>query len=129
MHIILPLATTLFLMAASTQVSAQQQRVYQWKDAHGVTHYTDTPPAQRHTSRNIDVRSGTAAVATPAAATEQPQCAAARLNLARLQGGESVGVDTNGDGKPDRNLNAEERKSQLDLNQAAVKAYCGSGSP
>ena len=48
----------------------------------------------------------------------------ARANLQRLQGGQAVGIDTNGDGKADRNLTADERASQLELNQAAVKAYC-----
>ena len=34
------------------------------------------------------------------------------------------GVDGDGDGKVDRNLTDDERKSQLELNQAAVKAFC-----
>ena len=57
---------------------------------------------------------------------DSEQCTNARNNLARLQSSDSVGIDTNGDGKPDRNLTDAERKSQLELNQAGVKAFCGS---
>jgi hypothetical protein len=44
--------------------------------------------------------------------------------LARLQSSNAVGIDTNGDGKPDRNLTDAERKSQVTLNEAGVKAFC-----
>ena len=122
-----PLQTCLVALAfvaAAPPAGAQQQRVYQWKDAQGVTHYTDTPPAQAHKRRDIDVRTGTSIEAAPAKADESEQCTNARSNLQRLQGADAVGMDTNGDGKADRNMSAEERKAQLDLNQAAVKAYC-----
>ena len=123
MDIVLPLAAVLLLSLASAPALAEQQRVYQWKDANGVTHYTDTPPPQTHKSRDIDDR-GTPAEAPKAKVEESRQCMDARANLQRLQGGQAVGIDTNGDGKADRNLTADERASQLELNQAAVKAYC-----
>lgn len=124
MDIARPLAVALVLSLASAPLLAQQ-RVYQWKDANGVSHYTDTPPAQSHQVRDFDNRGAPAVPPKPAAKTgETRQCADARSNLQRLQGEQSVGLDTNGDGKPDRNLTAAERASQLDLNQAAVKAYC-----
>ena len=47
----------------------------------------------------------------------------------RLQGGQAVGIDTDGDGKADRNLTADERASQVELNHAAVKAYCSQHLP
>ena len=55
---------------------------------------------------------------------ESQQCLDARTNMKRLAGNEAIGIDTNGDGKADRNLSAEERTTQTELNQAAVKAYC-----
>jgi hypothetical protein len=125
MDIARPLAAALVLSLASVPVMAQQQRVYQWKDANGVSHYTDTPPPQTHQVRDFDNHGSPA---TPpksmAKAEESRQCADARANLQRLQGEQSVGIDTNSDGKPDRNLSAAERSSQIELNQAAVKAYC-----
>lgn len=125
MRLIRPLLISLLPLLLATPVLAQQQqRVYQWKDANGVTHYTDTPPSQSHQTRDIDVRSGTTAGTIPAKNEDSPQCTNARSNLSRLQGSGSVGIDTNGDGKPDRNLSDAERKSQLELNQAGVKAFC-----
>lgn len=123
MDIARPLAAVLVLSLASATALAEQQRVYQWKDANGVTHYTDTPPPQTHKSRDIDDR-GTPAEAPKAKVEESRQCMDARANLQRLQGGQAVGIDTNGDGKADRNLTADERASQVELNHAAVKAYC-----
>lgn len=119
-----PLAFGLVLALVAGPALAQQ-RVYQWKDANGVTHYSDTRPADRYTTRNINSATGSPA---PTQAEEGPaesaQCKSVRLNLARLQGSGAVGVDTDGDGKPDRNLSTEERQSQRELNEAAVKAYC-----
>lgn len=119
------LAAATAATAAATQSNPQQQRVYQWKDAKGVPHYTDVKPKQSHETRDIDTQTGSPAETGPAKPkVESEQCHNARTNLLRLQSSDSVGVDTNGDGKPDRNMSADERKAQLDLNQAAVKAYC-----
>ena len=117
------LAIAAALLLATAASATAQQRVYQWKDANGVTHYTDTPPPQTHKSRDIDDR-GTPAEAPKAKVEESRQCLDARANLQRLQGGQAVGIDTDGDGKADRNLTADERASQVELNHAAVKAYC-----
>ena len=125
MRTIRPLAFTLLLtVLAAPALAQQQQRVYQWKDSSGVTHYTDTAPKESHKTRDIDVRTGTTAGPTVAKSEESEQCTNARNNLARLQGSDSVGIDTNGDGKADRNLTDAERKSQLTLNEAGVKAFC-----
>ena len=124
MNPIRPLAVALALTVAAAPTLAQQQRVYQWKDANGVTHYADLPPAQSHQTRDIGNKSGTAAEAVSAKPVESPQCVDARANVKRLQGTEAVGIDTDGDGKTDRNLTADERSTQTELNQAAVKAYC-----
>lgn len=117
------------LLLSTVATAAAQQRVYQWKDANGVTHYADMPPTQTHKSRDIDNMSGNAAEVATLKTAESPQCLDARANLKRLQGGETLGIDTNGDGKSDRELSAQERSSQTELNLAAVKAYCPSSKP
>ena len=129
MHATRTIAAALALLLAAAPTLAQQQRVYQWKDANGVTHYADMPPTQTHKSRDIDNKSGNAAEVATLKTAESPQCLDARANLKRLQGGETLGIDTNGDGKSDRELSAQERSSQTELNLAAVKAYCPSSKP
>ena len=130
MQTLRPLAIGLLLpLLAAPVLAQQQQRVYQWKDANGVTHFADTKPTQSYKARDIDVRTGTTPAATAAKNEDSEQCINARNNLARLQGSESVGIDTNGDGKPDRNLTDAERKSQRDLNEAGVKAFCAPAKP
>ena len=128
MHTTRPLAVAIALLLVAAPGMAQQQRVYQWKDAKGVTHYTDMPPAQSHRSRDIDNKGNAPEIAS-VKAVENPQCAASRDNLQRLQANQVLGVDTNGDGKSDRNLSSDERASQIELNQAAIKAYCPTTKP
>jgi hypothetical protein len=128
MHTTRPLAVAIALLLVAAPGLAQQQRVYQWKDAQGVTHYTDMPPAQSHSSRDINNRGSAPDLAT-VKAVENPQCAASRDNLQRLQANQVLGVDADGDGKSDRNLSSDERASQIELNQAAVKAYCAPAKP
>lgn len=120
-------AGLMLTVAVAPALAQQQQRVYQWKDANGITHYTDVAPTQGHQTRDIGVHDGKAATPVAKPTGENDQCRDARSNLQRLQGGEALGIDTDGDGKPDRALSADERKAQLELNQAAVKAYCTPG--
>ena len=125
-------------LAALPALAAAQTTVYQWKDAQGVTHYADSPPAGVHATRTLAERAPSAPPAADASGSGEArpaagagaggpskQCLDARANLKRLQGNEPIGLDTTGDGKPDRNLTAEERAQQRTLNEAAVKAYCG----
>ncbi|GHC09688.1 DUF4124 domain-containing protein [Thermomonas carbonis] len=128
MHATRTVAAALALLLAAAPTLAQQQRVYQWKDAKGVTHYADLPPTQAHKSRDIDNKGNTPEIAT-VKPVENEQCANSRSNLTRLQTNQAVGVDTNGDGKSDRNLSSDERASQIELNQAAIKAYCPAAKP
>ena len=123
------LAIAAALLLATAASATAQQRVYQWKDASGVTHYADMPPSQSHKTRDIDNKSGNAAEIATVKAVESQPCMDARANLLRLQGGQALGVDTNGDGKSDRELSASERSSQTELNQAAIKAYCPPAKP
>ncbi len=116
------LALALGIALVATPLLAQQ-RIYQRKDANGVSQYTDVRPESQYTVRNVN-NSGTPAPTATPVAEENAQCKGVRNNLTRLQGSEAIGIDTNGDGKPDRNITADERKTQIELNQAAVKAYC-----
>lgn len=118
------------LSTGHAQQSASE--VYQWKDANGVTHYSQTPPAKgAYTQRVISNDGSAAPVVQPAAtattadaASANPQCTTARKNIAALEGKVAVQQDTDGDGKPDKTLTDAERASQLEFAQAAVKAYC-----
>ena len=122
------LAIAAALLLATAASATAQQRVYQWKDANGVTHYTDLPPTQAHQRRDIDNRGSATEIATVKPA-ENEQCAGSRANLQKLQANQTIGVDTNGDGKSDRTLSSDERASQIELNQAAIKAYCPASKP
>ncbi|MEA9788076.1 DUF4124 domain-containing protein [Xanthomonas campestris pv. raphani] len=122
MHLSSGLCALLMLVSAA----AGATDLYKWKDAKGVTHYTETPPptGQRYESRRIDARSGTAAIAAPeTAAPESADCLTARRNLELLSGkGEvTMGAD---DGKPGAPLDPEARAAQRNLAEAAAKAYC-----
>ncbi|CAD0361900.1 DUF4124 domain-containing protein [Xanthomonas hortorum] len=101
--------------------------LYKWKDAKGVTHYTETPPpsGQRYESRRIDARSGTAAIAAPeTAAPESADCLTARRNLELLSGKGEVTMGAGADGKPGTPLDPDARTAQRNLAEAAAKAYC-----
>jgi len=129
-------AMTLLLVASPLLA----QTVYTWKDAKGVTHYSDAPPPKgKYSDRRIEAAPPTpttpvadatapaaeAAARKPAAPmADDAVCAQARLNLARLQGDAPVGPDADGDGKPDSTLSAEERVKQRELAQAAITARC-----
>jgi hypothetical protein len=124
------------LALAGLSVGHAQQtagEVYQWKDASGVTHYSQTPPEKGAYTQRVIAQNGsaapvaqTAASATTAdaAASANPQCTTARKNITALEGEAAVQQDTDGDGKPDKTLSDAERVSQMEFAQAAVKAYC-----
>jgi hypothetical protein len=122
---ILASIATLLLASASAHAGG----IYQWKDAKGVSHYSDTPPsAGQGKQRNIynedpDVPAD-AAKAKPA---ENPACATARNNIALLNSKQNVQLDSNGDGKPDKALSDQDRANQLALAEATLKTSCASG--
>lgn len=104
---------------------AQQQTIYQWKDAKGVTHFADAPPAQTYKKRDINSRSGTAVEAVEAKkSAKDVSCDNARANLAKLRGQGPVGIDNDGDGKADANMSPEQRANQVQFNEAMLKANC-----
>ena len=129
--------TAAALLLAAAPLLAQT--VYTWKDAKGVTHYSDAPPPKgEYKDRQIKARPATpatTAAAAPATATasapeqnapvaDDAVCAQARLNLANLQGDAPVGPDADGDGKPDSTLDDAARAKQRELAQAAIAAKC-----
>ena len=116
------LALVAGLIAAPAAFSGE---VYQWKDANGVTHYSQTPPTKgSYQQRQITAAGASAAqAAAPQAVEESPNCTTARANVAALSDGRPV-HEAGEDGQPGRALNDAERASQLELARAAVKAYC-----
>lgn len=113
------------LSALCLAATLQAGEVYQWKDANGVTHYSQTPPEKgQYQQRAITNRGASqASAAEPAARQEHPQCTAARNNLQTLQAKVPV-HEVDADGKPGRVLTDAERTSQIDIANAEIKAYC-----
>ena len=105
------------LLLVSPAFAAQ---VYRWQDANGVTHYTDRPPERDHGARP----SATAKPASTRPAVNV-DCWNARGNLNALRGTADIGVDENGDGKPDRVLRPAERAARMKRAEAQIDTYCG----
>jgi hypothetical protein len=121
------LSTGLGLALALASTAAGAANLYKWKDASGVTHYSEKPPeGGRYESRRIDQQAGVAPASSAATSTtaESTECVTARKNLEVLAGSAPVMQDTDGDGKPDTALDDTQRVSQKNLADAAVKAYC-----
>lgn len=118
----LPCLGFLLLLATAT---AQAGPVYKWKDAKGVTQYSETPPAGAKYETREQARSPQATAAPAAEAAPVPeQCSTARANVTLLEGSGPVMQDTDGDGKADTALTPEQRTAQKGLAEAAIKAYC-----
>ena len=142
------MAVSLFLLAAT----AHAQTVYTWKDAKGITHYSDAPPPKSAGKPQVKtVRASAPAPATTPAATATPaagtivaataaaakaatdvaaanaRCSQARANLIALQGSAPEGLDADRDGKPDSTLSADDRAKQIASMQAAIERDCSGG--
>ena len=140
-HRALPFAIVLALVAGLAHA-----QVYQWKDAQGVTHYADAPPPQgQYDARHIanppaapapatatpapaDKPAGAAATPAEVAARARANCDIATANLARLQSGDPIGPDADGDGKPDKTLGADERAEQTRAAQRDIANWCNSAA-
>jgi hypothetical protein len=119
----------LAFLVSSGVALAQADGLYQWKDAKGVTHYSDAPPPKgTYKARTVHVREGvaTTASAEPARATTaaSANCTLAQSNLKRLQAGGNIGPDANGDGKPDSTFTAQQLVEQTQLAQKNIQSYC-----
>ncbi|MCD9032231.1 DUF4124 domain-containing protein [Luteimonas sp. Y-2-2-4F] len=116
--------------------AAAAQEIYQWKDANGVTHYSESPPdrgayTQRRIAQPAPSQPAAAAAAVPAqagataAAPADPraaQCKTARDNI-EILGSDAPVQQDDGSGTP-RTLTDAERAAQLEFAQAAARAYC-----
>ena len=120
------LALACLLACIAFAAHAQSGGVYKWKDARGVTHYSDSPPPDgRYGNVQPDAQARKAAPAKP-----DPRCAIARDNIGKLKGGDAdIGLDANGDGKPDATMTAEQRADQLRKSEAAEREYCTPAAP
>ena len=116
---------TLVVLLGACSTAFAAGKVYQWKDAKGVTHFSDSPPpaGQKVQDRRIDNR-GEPIPETAGKVVDSPQCTTARLNASLLSGTAAVQQDTDGDGKPDKVLGQDDRANQRALAEAAMKAYC-----
>ena len=125
------LAPTLaaLLVPVLASATAQAAGIYQWKDAKGVSHYTDTPPPDsQYKQRNIYHPESDAPQAANKGPAENPACATARNNIALLGSKQNIQIDSDGDGKPDKALDDQGRANQLALAQATLAASCSSGA-
>lgn len=120
-------ALVLAIAALAFATPAMAQQIYKWKDAKGVTHYSERPPAQGNYSSQQSARDP--ATATPAsgqanaAPAADPRCDTARSNLAALNSGQPVQMDSDGDGQGDGAISDAERQSQINLARSTLEAY------
>lgn len=100
--------------------------LYQWKDAQGVTHYSDAPPPSgSYQNRRItNAGAGVASEDSAVAPAESSQCTTARANLALLEGDGPVSMGSAEDGAEPVPMGADQRAAQKQLAEAAIKAYC-----
>lgn len=126
-------------------------QVYKWTDAHGTTHYSETPPPVGTKYSQVTVSSDTSTPAAsdnaaPAASSgsaaadsgaaqnsnggSQPDtpenraklCSSLTSNIRALQA--SGPVVMTGSGGQQELLNADQRKQQLDASQSQFNQYC-----
>jgi hypothetical protein len=148
-----PVSCSLLSLCLAVAVSPlAAQTVYQWKDAKGVTHYSDSPPPKGGTRREVRTTAGTPATSPPKVAVgtkeKKPEvapaeatpptppqqvtadpalCVQAQRNLESLQSNAAVGMDTDKDGYPDAEIGAEDRTRYVGLASEAIKANCPGG--
>lgn len=112
------------LLALASAATASAGNLYKWKDANGVTQYSERPPTgQKYETRRV-TSSGAAVVEAAPAEGESEQCLAARKNMELLAGSAPVMQDTDGDGKPDATLDDAQRAAQKRLAESAAAVYC-----
>ncbi|RDS82450.1 DUF4124 domain-containing protein [Dyella psychrodurans] len=140
------LSIALALLLVAPLVSAQ---VYKWTDAHGTTHYSESPPPTGTKYSQVTVTgseepissgsSSAPASATPTSSSSQDgnnsqpmadtpenrakMCASLKTNIGTLQGSGPVVMQNGGQTQV---LNADQRKQQLDASQSQYQQYCGS---
>jgi hypothetical protein len=139
-----PVLMCSLVILLATGITHAQDKVYRWKDADGVTHYSDEPPAQGSAEEfevNVPPPASEPPAADPVDATatgeesppddaeaaraaqNQQACNVARANLATLEANLVVNMDIDGDGTVET-LSVEQRDAQIASNRAAIEAYC-----
>jgi hypothetical protein len=123
----------LAIVLASASAAAAAGEIYQWKDAKGVTHYSETPPPTGTNFQQREINSGGQAQASQQVAAVAPvetaQCSNARKNIEALKNKGAVQQDTDGDGKADKTLTDADRANEMELALATVKATCIGTAP
>jgi len=120
--------TAIALCLGLSATAALAGDVYTWKDASGVTHYSQTPPQAGSSNYRMFVYAKREGPKTGASAENQ-QCATARSNAELLKSGKPLRRDTNGDGKPDADMPEAERAQQLELAQLVLRTNCAGKPP
>jgi Domain of unknown function (DUF4124) len=116
------IALCLGLTAASAAMAGD---VYKWKDANGVTHYSQTPPPKGSAEYRMYLYAKREAAKQAGESPANTQCATARSNVSLLESGKPLRRDTDGDGKPDADLDSQDRAQQLELARMVLRANCG----
>jgi hypothetical protein len=116
------IACLLAVLALGAHAQSPSKGVYKWKDARGVTQYSDTPPANvRYTEVHADASPRAAA----ASAAIDPRCVTARANIEHLRSGRTdLSLDSNRDGTPDTPLTDAQRAEQMRMAEASARAFC-----
>ena len=125
-------------------------QVYKWTDAHGTTHYSESPPPTGTKYSQVSVNTGASAPAggdgataatssnsgggTSQGSNSAPQapvedtpenraklCTSLKTNIGTLQGSGPVVMSNGGQQQV---LNADQRKQQLDASQSQYGQYC-----
>ena len=134
----------LVVAAAGLAHAADNNKVYKWKDANGVTHFSDAPPPKGQQFDNVKIVGQSAPITTndaakpvdpaaspTAAASAEPgsdaerksqRCAQARQREQLLAGQSQLTIKR--DGK-DVLLDGNERASELAIARTQVEQYCG----
>lgn len=128
---------------------ANAQKFYKWKDADGVTHYTETPPPEGQQADRVAVNAAPAAPieadepadgeprdpslpaeARSSTAVEQRSaaCITARSNLSTLETNPFVTMDKDGDGKQEL-LTVDEQNAQIARAREQVSSLCAAQAP
>jgi hypothetical protein len=125
----LPRLCCLLLLASA---SAGAGNLYKWKDANGVTQYSERPPTgQQYETRRINTSGAPTAAQPPAPVAsgekeESAMCLGARRNLELLARNTRLMHDSDGDGNADAELAPDQRAAQKQLAESTVAVYCKS---
>lgn len=120
-------AFLLACLAVGPAAATAQAHVYQWTDANGVRHYSQTPPPKGSSDeRTLKTAEGKAAPAAPAKTktVEQQACDQATANLATLESDKTVSVQGKTSDEPAHVLTAEERVAAKTRATKEADLYC-----